>query len=73
MGGAGAVAGDRRDLVAAFGVSLAQASSDLQKYQELNPGALQYHMNRKRYEGAREMRWVLIEALRLEAGGRREP
>ena len=28
----------RGDLVAMFGISPAQASSDLQKYQELNPG-----------------------------------
>ena len=56
----------RKDLAALFGVSLAQASSDLQKYQELNPGALQYNMNAKRYEGAREMVCVLVKEPSLE-------
>lgn len=51
----------RPDLVAMFGISAAQASSDLQKYQELNPGALSYQMSRKRYEGAPGMRCVLHE------------
>ncbi|GAA5481874.1 WYL domain-containing protein [Haloferula sargassicola] len=57
----------RPDLVAMFGISSAQASSDLQKYQELNPGALNYQMSRKRYEGAEGMRCVLHEP-RLEEG-----
>ena len=55
----------RPDLAAMFGISAAQASSDLQKYQELNPGALVYQMSRKRYEGAEGMRCVLHEP-RLE-------
>lgn len=55
----------RRDLSEVFGISTAQASSDLQKYQELNPGALVYHMSHKRYEGAEAMRCVLHEP-RLE-------
>ena len=55
----------RPDLVEIFGISAAQASSDLQKYQELNPGALVYQMSRKRYEGAETMRCLLQEP-RLE-------
>jgi hypothetical protein len=43
---------NRQDLVRVFGLSMAQASADLQQYQQENPGALVYHMNRKRYEGA---------------------
>lgn len=46
---------NRPDICGVFGVSGAQASGDLQGYQELNPGALVYNMNKKRYEGAREM------------------
>lgn len=57
----------RKDLAALFGVSMAQASSDLQKYQELNPGALVYQMTRKRYEGSEAMTCVLHEP-RLEEG-----
>jgi hypothetical protein len=45
----------RKSLQQLFGVSLAQASSDLQKYQELNPGALVYDLSRKRYEAAEGM------------------
>lgn len=50
-----------------FGISAAQASSDLQKYQEVNAGALVYQMSRKRYEGAEGMRCVL-HTPRLEEG-----
>jgi hypothetical protein len=57
----------RRDLVEMFGISAAQASSDLQAYQEVNSGALVYQMSRKRYEGAEAMRCVLHEP-RLEDG-----
>lgn len=46
---------NRQDLVKVFGLSMAQASADLQRYQELNPGVLMYNLKRKRYEGAREM------------------
>jgi hypothetical protein len=46
---------NRQDLVKVFGLSMAQASSDLQKYQQTNPGALVYNMNKKRYEGAEGM------------------
>ena len=47
---------DVRDL---FGISAAQASSDLQAYQELNPGVLVYNVRAKRYEAARKMICVM--------------
>ncbi len=61
---------NRQDLQAIFGVSLAQASADIQKYHELNPGALVYNLNKKRYEGIQTMSipegsTTLEEALRL--------
>lgn len=46
----------RADLVKTFDLSGVQASADLQKYLEINPGALAYDMSRKRYlwvDGAR--------------------
>lgn len=43
---------NRSDLQTVFGVSQAQASADLQKFQVMNPGALMYNLNRKRYEGS---------------------
>lgn len=49
----------RRSLQELFGVSLAQASSDIQKYLELNPGAMVYQLNRKRYEASESMQCVL--------------
>jgi len=51
----------RRELMEAFDLSAAQASSDLQKYQTLNPGCMNYHMSRKRYEAAEGMVCVLGE------------
>lgn len=60
----------RRDLVELFGVSAAQASSDLQRYQQLNPGALAYQMQRKRYEGVETMSCVLHEPSLEEAMAR---
>jgi len=64
----------RRDLLETYGLSAAQASSDLQKYQELNPGSMNYHMSRKRYEAAEGMRCVMGEpdfglAVRVFLGG----
>jgi len=47
---------NRSDLQTVFGVSQAQASADLQKFQAMSPGALMYNLNRKRYEGAAGMR-----------------
>lgn len=55
----------RQDLAVVFGLSPAQASADLQKYQELNSGALLYNLNKKRYEGAPRMRLTLQQP-RLE-------
>ena len=55
----------RQDLSAVYGKGSAQASADFQKYLELNPGALAYSMNRKRYEGQETMRQVL-QSSRLE-------
>lgn len=59
----------RHDLTEIFGTSAAQASGDLQRYAELNPGAMIYQTRRKRYEGTPEMQCllhapVLEEALR---------
>ena len=55
----------RQDLAAVYGKGSAQASADFQKYLELNPGALAYSMNRKRYEGQQAMTQVL-QSSRLE-------
>lgn len=49
----------RQDLAGVFGVSLAQASSDLQRYLELNPSAFVYNLRKKRYEAMPEMKCVL--------------
>lgn len=46
---------NRQDLVETFGLSMAQCSADLQRYQELNPGAIVYNLKRKRYEGSRDL------------------
>jgi hypothetical protein len=50
---------NRSDLQGLFGLSPAQASSDLQRYTELNPGALAYNLKLKRYEGVPAMQPVL--------------
>jgi len=62
--------GDVRDV---FGISAAQASSDLQAYQELNPTALAYNVKAKRYEAGQAMMCRLHEprieeAIRLFRG-----
>ena len=49
----------RQDLAGLFGVSMAQASSDLQRYLELNPGAFVYNLRQKRYEATSEMQCLL--------------
>lgn len=56
---------NRGDLREVFGISTAQASADLQGYQGMNPGALNYNLSSKRYEAAAEMKCVLHEP-RLE-------
>ncbi len=57
----------RGDLTEGFGISAAQASGDLQRYAELNPGAMIYHTSRKRYESVPEMVCRLHEASLEEA------
>lgn len=54
--------GDVRDV---FGISAAQASADLQGYQEVNPTALVYNVRSKRYESREKMVCVMHEP-RLE-------
>jgi DeoR/GlpR family transcriptional regulator of sugar metabolism len=39
----------RRDLMTAFGISMAQASVDLRRFQEKNPGVLRYDASAKAY------------------------
>jgi hypothetical protein len=57
----------RKELMEVFGISAAQATSDLQKYFELNEGACFYSTNRKRYEAVQGMKCVLQEPV-LEEG-----
>jgi hypothetical protein len=57
----------RKELMEVFGISAAQATSDLQKYFELNEGACFYSTNRKRYEAVQEMRCVMHDPI-LEEG-----
>lgn len=64
----------RGDLTETFGISAAQASGDLQRYAELNPGAMIYQTSRKRYESAEGMACrlhepVFDEAVRAFLGG----
>lgn len=58
--------GDVRDV---FGISAAQASADLQGYQEMNPGALAYNVRAKRYEAGEGMSCVMHEPRIEEAVG----
>ena len=57
----------RKELIEVFGISAAQATSDLQRYFELNEGACFYSTNRKRYEADQGMQCVLHEPI-LEEG-----
>lgn len=57
----------RKDLGELFGISLAQASSDLQRYLEMNPTAARYDLKVKCYQGEAGMRCLLHEP-RLEEG-----
>ena len=50
---------NRGDLREVFGISAAQASGDLQGYQEQNPTALAYNVRSKRYEARPEMACVM--------------
>ncbi len=56
---------NRADVRDVFGISAAQASADLQGYQEMNPTALAYNMRAKRYEAGAGMLCVMHEP-RLE-------
>ena len=58
---------NRQDLTEYFGVSLAQASSDLQQYADSNPDALNYSLRQKRYEATPTMKCVLIQPKLQEA------
>lgn len=58
--------GDVRDI---FGISAAQASADLQGYQEMNATAMAYNVRTKRYESAPEMVCVMHEPRLEEAVG----
>jgi hypothetical protein len=57
----------RSDLIDGFGISPAQASGDLQRYAEMNAGAMIYQTSRKRYEGQERMRCLLHEPSLEEA------
>ncbi len=64
----------RADLLERFGISAAQASSDFQKYLELNGKEISYQTSRKRYEAAAEFECrlhlpTLEEAVRVLLGG----
>lgn len=56
---------NRGDVREVFGISAAQASADLQGYQEVNPTALFYNVRAKRYEAHERMACVMHEP-RLE-------
>lgn len=58
---------NRNDLVEIFGISMAQASSDMQTYLDLNPAALTYNLRQKRYEATVSMKWILSQPNLAEA------
>ena len=65
---------NRNDLVEIFSISMAQASSDMQAYLDMNPTALSYNLRQKRYEATAAMKWVIAkpsleEAAALFLGG----
>lgn len=57
----------RSDLMRDFGVSIAQTSSDLQRYNSLNEGAMTYNLSSKRYEAAPRMTCKMFDASLEEA------
>lgn len=57
----------RADLCEKFGISTPQASADLSAYLLRNPGALQYNLSRKRYEGKPAMRLTFGQGTLEEA------
>jgi hypothetical protein len=56
---------NRQDLTAVFGVSMAQASSDMQRYLDINPDSLGYNLRLKRYEATSEMK-CMVSTPRIE-------
>jgi hypothetical protein len=44
---------NRRDLMSVFGISLPQASTDLQAFLRLNPASMSYNSSSKRYESTK--------------------
>jgi len=60
----------RQDLGGLFGISMAQASSDLQRYLDMNPSSFVYNMRLKRYEATAEMKCVLTRPRLDEAVAR---
>lgn len=59
----------RSDLMEGFGLSAAQASSDFQKYLELNGKEVSYQTSRKRYEAGEDFVCLLHEPVLEEAVG----
>lgn len=57
----------RSDLMRDFGISIAQTSADLQRYNKLNEGAMTYNLNSKRYEAAARMACKMFEPSFAEA------
>ncbi|MBA4136167.1 MAG: hypothetical protein C0518_02485 [Opitutus sp.] len=57
----------RGDLCEKFGISVPQASADFSTYLQQNPRALQYNLNRKRYEASATMRPAFGEGTLEEA------
>lgn len=51
----------RSDLMRDFGISIAQTSADIQRYNTLNEGAMTYNLNSKRYEAAPRMTCKMFE------------
>jgi len=61
---------NRNDLVGLFGISMAQASLDLQRYLEMNPDAFVYNLRQKRYEPVAEMKRLMTRPRLDEAVAR---
>ena len=61
---------NRHALAGLFGISMAQASSDLQRYLEMNPPAFVYNLRQKRYEATAEMKCVMTKPRLDEAVAR---
>jgi hypothetical protein len=53
---------NRSDLMREFGISPAQASSDLQAYQQLSPEALRYDLPSKRYLWTGKVKLTIVPA-----------